>query len=188
MPYEEHEATRTWIEPKGIAVLGAFFLSLVVVGIVRPRLILLHLAAWLVLSLVFGFFGSASLAGLNLFQRTERTAQQEAYTSEVEKLREPRDDPVALPVIDWDVSVPLGIGNAALIRDTSILIEPGTSAYPAVMGLPNPLFAVTGAAHTRLLRSATGDVYQNGKWSQLDPVSWQYQAGVDIREAFSQWS
>ena len=180
VPYEEHEATRSWIEPKGIAILGAFFLSLVVVGIVRPRLILLHLAAWLVLSLIFGFFGSASLAGLNLFHRTERTVQQEAFAAEVEKLREPREEQVVMPAVDWDVIVPLGNGNTAWVRNTSILLEPGTTVYPAVMGIPNPLFAVSGATHTSLLRSATGDVYQDGEWTQLDPVSWQSQAGADI--------
>ena len=180
VPYEEHEATRLWIEPKGIAVLGAFFLTLVVVGIVRPRLILLHLAAWLVLSLVFGFFGSASLAGLNLFNRTEGTVQQEAFAAEVEKLREPREELVVLPSVEWDVTVPLGNGNVAWVRDTSILLEPGTTVYPAVIGIPNPLFAVSGAAHTSLLRSATGDVYADGEWTQLDPVSWQNRAGADI--------
>ena len=180
LPYDEHEARRLWVEPRGIAVLAAFFLSLVVVGIVRPRLILLHLATWLVLSLIFGFFGSASLAGLNLFHRTERAPQQEAYAAEVERLREPRVEQEVLPAIEWDVSVPLGNGNAALIRDASILLEPGTAVQPVVMGIPNPLFQVSGAVYTSLLRSATGDVYEDGEWTQLDPVTWQNQPGADI--------
>ena len=34
---------------------------------------------------------------------------------------------------------------------------------------PVPLFWVSGAYHTRYLRTATGDVYENGTWKQLDP-------------------
>ena len=32
------------------------------------------------------------------------------------------------------------------------------------------VFIVTGAAHTRYLRNAVGDVYEDGQWRSLDPV------------------
>ena len=56
MAYSEHQAQRSYVEPKGLAVMGAFFLSLLLVGFMKPRLILAHLAVWLVLALIFGFF------------------------------------------------------------------------------------------------------------------------------------
>ena len=76
--------------------------------------------------------------------------------------------------------LPLENGNAALVRGSSLLIEPGTSALPSSGSIANPLFNVKGAAHTTRLRSATGDVYENGEWTQLDPVSLDSEAWADI--------
>ena len=171
LAYGEHEAQGTYIEPRGLAVMGAFFLSLVLVGFFRPRLILGLLAVWLVLALIFGFFGSSSLAGLNLFEETEESPVQEAYSAEVEKYRLP---PALREVPEsdkWDARVPLENGNSALIRGSSLLLEPRVSALPGSGGIANPLFNVEGAANTDRLRSATGDVYENGEWTQLDPVT-----------------
>ena len=65
----------------------------------------------------------------------------------------------------------MGDGNSAFVRDSSLLMLPGTSAEPRQGGSPRPLFTVSGAEHTSRLRSATGDVYQDGEWLQLDPIS-----------------
>ena len=166
--YGEHQAQRNFVQPKGLVIVGAFFLSLVLVGMLKPRLILAHLAVWLVLSLIFGFFGSASLAGLNLFEETEEPLSQEAYAAEVEKYRNPRPKPAVVETLTWDAEVPLENGNSALVRGSSLLLQPGTSAVSSRGSIPNPLFTVAGAANTTRLRSATGDVYENGKWLQLD--------------------
>ena len=51
---------------------------------------------------------------------------------------------------------------------------PGTTTAQSP-GLPrNPVFEVRGAAHTTYLRTATGDIYENGQWRQLDPVDLRY--------------
>ena len=171
LAYGEHQAQGTYIEPRGLAVMGAFFLSLVLVGFFRPRLILGLLALWLVLALVFGFFGSSSLAGLNLFEETEESPVQDAYSEEVEKYRLPPAMREVPQSDKWDALVPLANGNSALIRGASLLLEPGVSALQGPGSIANPLFNVEGAAHTDRLRSATGDVYENGEWTQLDPVA-----------------
>ena len=178
--YSEHQAQRPYIEPKGLAVLGAFFLTLVLVGFFRPRMILAHLAVWLVLALVFGFFGSSSLAGLNLFEETEASPVQEAYSAEVEKFRIPESMRQNAEADKWDAMVPLGNGNAAFVRGPSLLIESETSALPSTGAIANPLFTVVGASNTDRLRSATGDLYEGGEWTQLDPVSMDSEIWSDI--------
>ena len=50
----------------------------------------------------------------------------------------------------------------------------------AEAGEPGAVFVVTGAAHTRYLRSAVGDVYQDGQWSQLDPMEIDYAPNTSI--------
>ena len=180
MAYGQHQALRSYVEPKGLAVLAAFFLSFVIIGILKPKLLLAHLAVWIVVALIFGFFASDSLAGLNLFEEAEGLEAREAYAAEVEKYRKPQEaigDPGA---VHWDSQLPLSNGNMAYFRGSSLLMNPGTSAIPSAGSSPAPLFAVTGAENTSLLRSATGDVYENGEWQQLDPVSLESEAWADI--------
>ena len=43
-----------------------------------------------------------------------------------------------------------------------------------------PVFFVTGAAHTRYLRSSVGDIYQDGTWQQLDLAILDYDANQSI--------
>ena len=50
----------------------------------------------------------------------------------------------------------------------------------AEAGEPGAVFVVTGAAHTSYLRSAVGDVYQDGQWSQLDPMEIDYDPNTSI--------
>ena len=57
---------------------------------------------------------------------------------------------------------------------------PGTTT-DQIPGLPrNPVFEVRGATHTGYLRTATGEVYENGQWRQLDPVDLRYTPPADL--------
>ena len=170
--YGEHQAQRKWVEPAGLLVLAGFFLSVAIVGIVNPRFLLAPLAVWLAVAIGFGFFDSPALAGLNLFERPSKLEEPAAYAAEVEKYRR-REDPSApmAAAVPWDVSLPLESGGVVLSRgDSEFVLVPGTSTGWNQSSVSNPLFEVTGAAHTSFLRSATGDVYENGEWTQLDPV------------------
>ena len=178
--YDQHQALRPYVEPKGLAVLGAFSLTLVLVAAFRPKLLVVHLAVWLVLSLIFGFFASNSLAGLNLFDEAEESIVEDAYAAEVEKYRRPQLSAGDVDAVHWDSTFPLGTGNSALVRGSSLLMQTGTSAEPASGSSPRPLFTVTGAGNTTRLRTATGDVYENGEWLQLDPVTLDPEAWADL--------
>ncbi len=178
--YSEHKALRPYVEPKGLAVLGAFFLTLVLIGAFKPKLLLLHLVIWLVLALIFGFFTSDSLAGLNLFEEAEEAVLDDAYAAEVEKYRKPPAALEDIEAVHWDSTFTMGDGNSAFVRDSSLLMLPGASAEPRQGGSPRPLFNVSGAEHTSRLRSATGDVYSDGEWLQLDPISLDSDAWDDL--------
>ncbi len=180
MAYDQHQALRPYVEPKGLAVLGAFFLSFVVIGILKPKFLLAHLAVWLVLALIFGFFASDNLAGLNLFEEKGDLEAREAYAAEVEKYRRPKEAIENPETVHWDSKLSLSNGNAVYFGKSSLLLEPGTSSVSGVAGSTIPLFTVTGAENTSLLRSATGDVYENGEWVQLDPASFQSEPWVDL--------
>ena len=59
---------------------------------------------------------------------------------------------------------------------------PGTTTGQAA-GLPsNPIFEVQGAAHTAYLRTAVGDIYENGGWRQLDPAAMHYDTQSAVPE------
>ena len=179
IPYEQHQAQRKWLEPAGLVVLAGFFLSVAIVGIVSPRFLLLPLAAWLAAAIVFGWLGSSALAGLSLIERPAKLETPSAYAAEVDRYRRTVDSsPTTIP---WDVSIPLETGGAVLTRgDSQLLLVPGTTVLHTQNPVPNPLFTITGAAHTSFLRSATGDVYENGTWTQLDPVEVGIVPGVDV--------
>ncbi len=178
--YDQHQALRPYVEPKGLAVLGAFSLTLVLIAAFKPKLLVVHLAVWLVLSLIFGFFASDNLAGLDLFDEAEESTVEEAYAAEVEKYRRPQSPAGDVEAVRWDSTFPLGGGNSALVRGSSLLMQAGTSAEPVAASGPRPLFTVTGADQTTRLRTATGDVYDNGEWLQLDPVSLAPEAWADL--------
>ena len=101
-------------------------------------------------------------------------------------------DALAAALGDADVSVRaeaasalegLGASVTALESGGSLVVSddlgywvPGTTTAQSA-GLPgNPVFEVRGAAHTAYLRTAVGDIYENGRWRQLDPAAMQYEA------------
>ncbi len=62
---------------------------------------------------------------------------------------------------------------------------PGTTTAQASGGAHNPIFEVHGAGHTGYLRTATGDVYQNGRWGALYPGGFWVYPNQDVPEAVS---
>ena len=73
------------------------------------------------------------------------------------------------------------VPGTSLVTDRNLgYWVPGTTTAQSA-GLPrNPVFEVRGAAHTAYLRTATGDVYENGRWRQLDPVDLRYTPPADL--------
>ncbi len=181
--YEQHFAQRANLQPVGLAVLSVFFISVVVVGMLGARLLLPLLAAWLVAGAVFGFLDSRSLSGLYLFEHPTVLQRPVAYTAVVEEYldtdigdglqadtlpegTQEAESNGAPDPLDWSL--------ASLASDTRFSYEDDAAA--------EPLFHVTGAAHTSFLRTATGDVYENGQWTQLDPAEIEVRPGVSALE------
>ena len=179
LAYDQHLAERQFIKPEGLAVLVGFFLSLALVGIFVPRLLSVHLAAWLILSLIMGLFGSSALSGLELFNRPWEIEEQVAFAAEVEKYREPR--------VDDSLVATFGEGGEQVTRteapdgpESPLYVGPRVVAAPAPRIIAETQFIVEGARHTRLLRTATGDTYAQGRWTQVDPAVVPTAAGADL--------
>ena len=64
-------------------------------------------------------------------------------------------------------------------------ISPGTTTAQSPGNPSIPVYLVTGSAHSSYLRTATGDVYENGQWRQLDPVSLPYNSGSSVAHLVS---
>ena len=75
-------------------------------------------------------------------------------------------------------------GGAVVTRDgQGFGIGVGTTTRQVYANPDDPagaIFIVTGAAHTRYLRHAVGDVYEDGQWMALDPVSIEYDPDESI--------
>ena len=182
LAYDQHLAERQYIQPEGLAILVGFFLSLALVGIFVPRLLPVHLAAWLILSLLMGLFGSSALSGLELFNRPWEIEEQVAFAEEVEKYRDPRETNSLVAI--------LGGGGERVTRteadrspESPLYVGPRVVAAPAPTIISEEQFIVVGAQHTRLLRTATGDTYTQGHWTQVDSAAITAQAGADIPAA-----
>ena len=61
-----------------------------------------------------------------------------------------------------------------------VTFSPGTTTQQATKPPPPPVFNVSGAANTSYLRTAVGDAYAGGYWTQLDPVTSPYSAGNSV--------
>ena len=179
LAYEQHLAERQFIQPEGLAILVGFFLSLGLVGIFVPRLLPIHLAAWLILGLIMGMFGSSALSGLDLFNRPWEMEEQVAFAAEVEKHREPRGDDSQ--VVTLGEAGEQGTGTEASDEpDSPLYVGPRVIAAPAPRIIGATQFVLEGARHTRLLRTATGDTYGQRRWFQSDPAMISTAAGADI--------
>ena len=56
----------------------------------------------------------------------------------------------------------------------------GTTTAQVTKGEPVPVFMVSGAANTRYIRTAVGDIYEDGAWRQLDSLSLPYESHSSI--------
>ena len=174
--YDQHQATRTLLEPIGLAVLAAFFLSISITGILRPKLLLPLLIVWLVASLVFGFLNTRPLDGLRLFQRPAALEEPESYASIVERYLHPdvaeaagTEAPSPLKTEQVSLSPPTPPAGPASKPDVSLATT--VTALQMVEGPRQPVFRVEGAFRTRYLRTSSGDVYRDGQWAQLEHPS-----------------
>ena len=174
--YEQHQAQRVFLEPAGLVVLAGFFLSLAIAGMLNARLLLPVLAVWLTLGIVFGFFNTQSLDGLRLFEKTSRLEEPVEYSAIVERYLRPdemRQEDAEVPTLSGPQS-PRHWGShgdgAAAPRWSLHVLGPGSDNRTDPRLAREPVFLVTGAANTSYLRAATGDVYANGAWAQVDPV------------------
>ena len=67
-------------------------------------------------------------------------------------------------------------GASLVTKDgVAIGLATGTTSAQAKEPSTTPVFFVTGAENTGYLRTSVGDVYQNGVWQQLDPVTIGYE-------------
>ena len=156
-------------------------------------------------SLLFGLVDVAGLSGLRLFDRVDFRASPE-YGDVVNSHRKGDYSSAGLGVLTPQELIRyLGTANpkirAAAAKDLkasgafvtllenggSIVSSGGVSWWiPGVTtaqtsGAPhNPVFEVQGAGHTGYLRTATGDVYEDGDWRQLDPLSLPYEDRTDV--------
>ena len=177
--YSEHKALRPHVEPKGLAVLGIFFLTLVLVGAFKPKLLLLHLVIWLALALIFGFFTSDSLAGLNLSKRQRRrswTIPMPPRSKSIERhhrLRKASRRCIGTRHLPWETATPHLFETHPCSCCPEHRRRPGREAVPAAVHRHRR------RTHSRL-RSATGDVYMDGEWLQLEPISLDSETWDDL--------
>ena len=61
-------------------------------------------------------------------------------------------------------------GGTIISEDENSFSNPGTTTEQAFKPPHIPVFIVSGADGTPYLREATGDVYEEGGWRQLDPI------------------
>ena len=165
--YDQHLAQRSLLQPIGLVIVSALFLSIVIVGTLSPRFLLPLLASWLVVGGVYGFLDTRPLRGLYLFPHPSLLQRPVAYSGVVERHLELRGDDE-----QTESSGEQSPGNASPSTpdDSFVSLATGLSFGTSDRPSAQPLFRVKGAWHTSFLRTATGDIYENGKWSQLDPV------------------
>ena len=77
----------------------------------------------------------------------------------------------------------LANGSALISPITSSLLSGTTTKQATATSSGMHLFEVTGASHTRYLRTGVGDVYEEGRWEQLDPVTVPYAGTGTISES-----
>ncbi len=235
LPYERHQIDLIGVEPLGLALLAAFILSVAVVGIVRPRLVIVPVLAWLILALMFGMFASDAIRGLNLFDRPAKLqpvlayqeivheyvpAEQGSLAADPAQIAPESDAPPERPssgLVD-DADEPLGpdavealvldlgsadpataesaaasleeigadvigleTGGFLVEWDQSVYAVPGVTARQTGPPKPVSVFSVRGATETGYLRTAVGDAYTGGTWTQHNPLELSYSAGEDVR-------
>ena len=172
--YDEHMVQRIYLESGSLILLAAFFLSLTIAGILNWRLLVVSLVVWLAAAGVFGFLDTEPIDGLLLFPRTHLLEVPASFAAAVRGFQQ---------VDGASSGQPSGsAATAASSRpDTSLLSE--VTALQLLQPQNVPAFHVTGAVHTRYLRTATGDSYNDGTWSQLTPAGVTLEKDAPVLDA-----
>ena len=105
----------------------------------------------------------------------------DAYTQSSDEVR----DAIrwALSALDASYSLLENGGIVASLYDNAVAMASSATARQASNPSKIPVLRVSGSSHTRYLRTATGDVYENGGWTQADPVSVNIKQSQDIPQA-----
>ena len=74
-------------------------------------------------------------------------------------------------------------GASLVVYENQGYWVPGTTTAQSGGLAHNPIFQVDGAGHTNRLRTAVGDLYQNGRWHQLHPVGFWVYPNENVPEA-----
>ena len=162
--YDEHLVRRVDLETGSLVTLAALFLTVTIAGLLHWRLFAGTLLAWLIALGAFGLIDSKSIDGLLLFPRTNLQEVPGEFASAVSGIQGEQSGTLAAPES----------GDPLLSAVTARRNDPPSDA---------PVFEVTGAAHTRYLRTSTGDRYQDGAWSQLDRTSVRLDSNAPVLEA-----
>ncbi|MCY4583391.1 MAG: HEAT repeat domain-containing protein [Chloroflexi bacterium] len=172
--YDEHLVQRRYLESGSLILLAAFFLSLTIAGILHWRLLVATLLVWLVAGSGFGLLDTEPIDGLLLFPRTHLLEVPANFAAAVGGY------------LQADGASSEQRAEAASTA-TSSAADTSLDSEVTALQLPQPkdapVFQVTDAVHTRYLRTATGDSYSDGAWSQLDRDRVLLEDGVPVPEA-----
>ena len=163
--YSEHTVHRSILEPSGLVLLAAVFLTLVFAGFINRYALALLIVAWVGAAAAFGFLDTRPVDGLYLFERPEKLGISRDYSDAVDRYRRTDD----LTIVESE-------DRTGFLVEIEVPQEPevNASVVPVVSAEASetpervPVFWLSGAYHTRYLRTATGDVYEHGTWTQID--------------------
>ena len=164
--YTEHTVHRSFLESDALALVAVVFLTLIIAGFINRYALALLVVAWLVAAPLIGLVDTRPVDGLYLFERPEFLDAPSDYTDEVE--RRQRTDAPLVEEPEPESETPAEV-EAPPSPGVSAVVAPSVTADRSESPEPLPVFWVSGAFHTRYLRTATGDVYENGEWTQVDP-------------------
>ena len=182
LSYDQHVVEGSLLESGALVALAAIFFSLAIAGVVNRRSLVAVLVVWLVIGLAFGFLNPRSLDGLDLFERKITPQESAAFASVVEKYMRTRETPEDETSPGTSSETGTDLLDGAAPKDVTSISSGKGLPSPGDDGVRQPVFQVAGAAHTRYLRVATGDVYDNGEWLQLDSQSLPVGPGVAVED------
>ncbi len=175
--YDEHLVQRSYLESGGLLLLAAFFLSLTIAGLVNWRLLAVSLVVWLAAAGAFGLLDTEPIDGLLLFPRAQFLEVPASFAAAVRSFQQADGTSSSGQPADS------GAAAASGVSDTSLLSEP--TARQLLPPENIPVFRVAGSAHTRYLRTATGDSYSDGTWSQSDPAGVKLDEDASVPDALA---
>ncbi len=172
--YDEHMVQRTYLESESLVLLAAFFLSVTIAGILNWRLLAVSLVVWLAAASVFGFLDTEPIDGLLLFPKTQFLEVPASFAEIVRDFRQTEEVSTGQPTGPATTAASTSADTSLLSQVTALQLLPPSNA---------PVFRVTGAVHTRYLRTSTGDGYNDGTWSQLDAATVALEESTPVPDA-----